>query len=51
MIIYKSVAAKNNTPVEEIKKVYAQRLQADAPSGTPIEVLNPATAAYEWKKK
>ena len=51
MIIYNSVAAKNNTPVEEIQKVYAQRLQADAPSGTPIEVLNKETGAYEWKKK
>jgi uncharacterized protein YdbL (DUF1318 family) len=51
LVIYRGVADKNNTPVEEIQKVYAQRLQADAPAGTPIEVLNPATGAYEWKKK
>jgi len=51
LVIYKGIAAKNNTPVEEIQKVYAQRLQADAPAGTPIEVSNPATGAYEWKKK
>ena len=51
MIIYKGIAAKNNTSLEEIQKVYAQRLQADAPAGTPIEVLNPATGVYEWKSK
>lgn len=51
MIIYKAIAAQNNTPVEEIQKLYAQRLQADAPSGTPIEALNPASGACEWQKK
>jgi uncharacterized protein YdbL (DUF1318 family) len=51
MIIYKSVAAKNNSSVEEIQKVYAKRLQGDAPSGTPVEILNKESGAYEWKKK
>jgi len=37
MLIYQSVAEKNGTSVAEVQKLYAQRLQADAPSGTPVE--------------
>ena len=51
MIIYQAVAEKNNTPVQEVQEIYAKRLQGDAPSGTPIEVLNEATGAYEWRSK
>ena len=51
MIIYKSLADKNNTSVEGIQKVYAQRLQSDAPAGTPLEVLNEASGSYGWKIK
>ena len=51
MIIYQAVAEKNNTSVQEIQKIYAKRLQDDATSGTPIEVLNEATGAYEWRSK
>lgn len=46
MIIYQSVAKKNGTSVEEVQKLYAKRLQTDAPSGTPIE-----TADSAWKVK
>lgn len=51
MIIYKSVAAKNNISIEEVQKLYAQRLQGDAPAGAPVELLNEASGAYEWKIK
>jgi uncharacterized protein YdbL (DUF1318 family) len=51
MIIYKALAAKNNTTIEEIQKIYAGRLQEKASQGTPIEVLNQSTGAYEWKVK
>ena len=51
MIIYQEVARKNNVSLEEIQKIYAQRLQNDAPSGTPIEVLNESAGVYEWRKK
>ena len=37
MIIYNAVAQKNNTSVGEVQKIYANRLQGDAPSGTPVE--------------
>ena len=50
-VIYQAVANKNNTSVEEVQKMYSKRLQNDAPSGTPIEVLNEATGAYEWRVK
>jgi len=40
MIIYASIANKNGTSVEEIQKLYAERLQAGAPSGTPIEAAD-----------
>jgi uncharacterized protein YdbL (DUF1318 family) len=45
MIIYQSVAKKNGSSVEEVQKLYAKRLQADAPSGTPIE------SADGWAQK
>lgn len=51
MIIYQAVAKKNNSSVEEVEKIYAKRLQQDAPNGTPTEVLNETTGAYEWKIK
>jgi uncharacterized protein YdbL (DUF1318 family) len=50
MIIYQAVAEKNGTSVEEVQKLYAKRLQEDAPSGTPIEAVN-ASGDYEWKIK
>ena len=45
-LIYKSIAQKNGTSVEEVEKLYAQRLQGSAPFGTPIE-----TQSGEWKIK
>jgi len=51
MIIYKSVAAKNNTSVKEVQELYVKKLRDNAPSGTPVEVLNESTGAYEWKTK
>jgi uncharacterized protein YdbL (DUF1318 family) len=50
MIIYQGVARKNGSSVEEVEKLYAKRLQADAPSGTPIEAANDGGAA-EWRIK
>jgi uncharacterized protein YdbL (DUF1318 family) len=49
-IIYEAVAEKNGTSVEEVQKLYAKRLQNDAPGGTPIEVLN-EVGKYEWRNK
>ncbi len=51
IIIYKAVAAKNNTSLEDVQKLYAKRLQNDAPLGAPVEVLNEGSGAYEWKLK
>ena len=51
MVIYQSIAEKNGTSVQEVQKIYAQRLQRDAPSGTPIEVVNESTGNSEWKIK
>jgi len=42
MIIYQSVANKNGTSVEEVQKLYAKRLQANAPAGTPVETQDGA---------
>lgn len=50
MIIYKAITKKNGVGIEDVQKLYAERLQSDAPSGTPIQVLN-ASGEYEWKKK
>jgi len=51
IIIYEAVAKKNGTSVEEVQKLYAKRLQNDAPSQTPIEVLNETSGSYEWQPK
>lgn len=51
MVIYKALAKKNQTSMEAIQELYAQRLQKDAPSGTPIEIVNSATGEYEWLLK
>jgi len=46
MIIYNEIAAKNGTSVGDVQKIYADRLQQDAPAGTPIE-----TAGGSWGTK
>lgn len=51
ILIYRYLSRKNNTSLEEVQKIYAKRLQTDAPLGSPIESLNEATGAYEWKEK
>jgi len=40
MIIYQGLAKKNGSSVEDVEKLYAKRLQADAPAGTPIETAD-----------
>ena len=35
--IYQALAQKNKTSVEEIQKVYAERLRKDAPNGAPVQ--------------
>lgn len=50
MIIYRAVAQKNNTSVEQVQRLYAERLQNDAPAGTPVET--PAgPGIFQWKIK
>jgi uncharacterized protein YdbL (DUF1318 family) len=51
MIIYRAVASKNGISVEEVQKLYAKRLQEDAPAGSPIEVSNQSSGAYLWQTK
>lgn len=51
MVIYQSLAAKNNTSVEDIQKLYASRLQKDAPQGSPIETFDSSTGTYKWQAK
>lgn len=51
MVIYQSVSQKNNAPVEEVQRLYAKRLQDDAPAGTPVEVLSEKSVKYEWVVK
>jgi len=46
MIIYNEIAAKNGTSVSDVQKLYAERLQRDAPAGTPVE-----TASGSWQIK
>jgi len=50
MTIYKGIAEKNGTSVEEVQKLYAKKLQQNAPSGTPIEVVD-ASGSSSWQTK
>ncbi len=51
MVIYREVARKNGASVEEVQKLYAKRLQSDAPAGTPIEALDAAEGQHQWRVK
>jgi uncharacterized protein YdbL (DUF1318 family) len=51
MAIYRSIARKNAATVQEIQKMYAKRLQKDAPSGTKIEVVDETTGKSSWQTK
>lgn len=51
MLIYRSLSEKYAETLEQIQKVYAEKLANQAPSGTPIETLNSSTGSYEWKIK
>jgi len=51
MVIYQAIAQKNGTSIESVQKIYAERLQRDAPVGTPIEVFSDSEGSYEWKIK
>lgn len=37
MVIYNALAVKNGSSVSTVQELYAKRLRADAPTGTPIE--------------
>jgi uncharacterized protein YdbL (DUF1318 family) len=51
MIIYQALAGKYGQTLEEIQKVYAEKLSNQAPAGTPVESFNSSTSSYEWKTK
>lgn len=50
MLIYKAISAKNSTPLEEVARLYAKKLQENAPGGSFIEVID-ANGSFVWKKK
>lgn len=50
LLIYRSISQKNGASLEDVEKLYAKRLQEDAPLGTPIEVID-AAGNYSWKIK
>lgn len=51
MTIYRGIAQKNGTNVKDVQKVYAKRLQKDAPPGCPIESVDEVTARAVWSVK
>lgn len=51
LIIYRAIAKRNNAPLQEVQAIYAQRLQENAPCGTPIEVFDTDSGNYAWKTK
>jgi uncharacterized protein YdbL (DUF1318 family) len=51
MEIYRGIASKNGTMVQDVQKLYSKRLQKDAPAGTPIEVLDENSGRSSWQVK
>lgn len=51
MAIYRSIARKNAASVQEIQKIYAKRLQKDAPPGSQIEAVDETTGKSYWQVK
>ncbi len=51
MLIYQELAKKNNTTLEEIERIYAEKLQKNAPAQAPVEAKNESTGSFEWKIK
>jgi uncharacterized protein YdbL (DUF1318 family) len=51
MTIYRGIAHKNGTKVQDVQKVYSKRLQRDAPSGCPIEEMDEVTGRAAWSVK
>ncbi|MBU0467418.1 MAG: YdbL family protein [Nanoarchaeota archaeon] len=49
MIIYKAIAQKNGASLDEVQKMYAEKIQETVPQGTPVEVVS--GGGYEWKVK
>jgi uncharacterized protein YdbL (DUF1318 family) len=50
MIIYKALTQKNGTSLAEVQKLYAKKLQGNAPAGTPVELLD-ESGRSAWKTK
>lgn len=40
LVIYQSVSKKNGVTIDSVRKLYAIKLQQNAPSGTPVETPN-----------
>jgi uncharacterized protein YdbL (DUF1318 family) len=51
MAIYKYISSKNGASLMDVQKMYAARLQNDAPGGAQVQVLDPETNTYKWKRK
>ncbi len=45
-VIYQGISRQNGTTEADVQKLYAQRLQANAPAGTPVE-----NAGGQWSVK
>lgn len=51
MTVYRGIAHKNGTNVLDVQRVYAKRLQKDAPSGCPVEAMDEMTGKASWGVK
>jgi len=51
LFIYKAIAQKNAIVLEDVQTLYAKKIVETATAGTPIEVLNEQSGAYEWHVK
>jgi len=51
LVIYEALAKKNNTSPQEVQKLYAEKLQRRASTGTPIEVYDAQSNSFQWQTK
>lgn len=49
-VIYQEISRKNGAKIQDVQKIYSQRIYSDAPTGTPLQVED-SSGSLTWKNK
>ena len=50
MVIYQEISRKNGAKIQDVQKIYSQRIYSDAPTGTPLQVED-SSGSLTWRNK